>query len=104
MSHSQEVRQKIAEDRRLSLLLLLKGEPDYSLNTYLLREALTDFGHGVGAEVLLADVDMLESVALVTRRTVGGISIVTATDKGVDVAAGRVVISGVKRPRPGSGA
>lgn len=102
MTHTQELRNKIAEDRRLSILLLLKDEPDYSLNAYILRDALAMLGHSVGADVLFADTDMLESIGCVTQRTTSGIRVITATDKGVDVAMGRVVITGVKRPRPAS--
>ena len=78
-------------DRRLVILRLLEQAPDYRGNAYLLQSALEGFGHAVG---------MMEQ-GLVQFETVGSVGIATLTQRGADVANGRSVVPGVKRPAPG---
>ena len=48
-----------------------------------------------------ADAAWLEEQGLVSCEDLGGIIVVKITQRGLDVAEGRAVIPGVKRPGPG---
>ena len=89
------------EDRRLVLLRLLAESGDYRANLFLLQTASAGFGHSVSMDRLHADVDWLEEQSLVKTDGVGGVCIVTLTQRGLDVAQGRAHCTGVKRPMPG---
>ena len=88
-------------DRRLMILRLLAEAPDYRANTYLLASALSSMGHAVGADRQRTDLAWLDEQGLVARETVGGIAIARLSERGADVAAGRAVTPGVRRPTPG---
>mgnify|MGYP001497775616 CR=1 FL=1 len=83
----------VTADRRLVVLRLLEQAPDYRGNAFLLQRALDGFGHAVGMDRLgtdlawLAEQDLLKLIATLTQR-------------GADVAHGRVVVPGVARPAP----
>ncbi len=89
------------EDRRLVLLRLLAESGDYRANLFLLQTAAAGFGHSVSMDRLHGDIDWLEEQALVKTDGVGGVCIVTLTQRGLDVAQGRAHCTGVKRPMPG---
>lgn len=88
-------------DRRLLILRALAEEPDYSLSDIVLRGLLAEFGHDVPLDTVRADLDWLARAGLVTTGEAGSALVATVTTRGVDVAAGRVRIEGVRRPRPG---
>ena len=90
-----------AENRRCAFLRFLADDPDYSLNTSVLQTALAAIGHGVSRDQIETDAAWLEEQGLVAREDLGGIVVVTLTQRGADVAAGRTVVPGVKRPGPG---
>ena len=92
----------VAADRRLVVLRLLEQAPDYRGNAYLLQSALTTFGHTVGMDRLATELAWLEEQGLLAVETVGSVTIATLTQRGADVAAGRSVVPGVKRPAPGA--
>jgi len=92
--------QHLAEDRRLSILLLLDAAPGSASNEALLQAALPEFGHDAPADVVRADLAWLAEAGLVTTRDTRGLTIATITQRGTDVAAGRARHPGVKRPRP----
>lgn len=88
-------------DRRLVILRLLEQAPDYRGNAYLLQSALEGFGHAVGMDRLVTDLHWLMEQGLAQFETVGSVGIATLTQRGADVANGRSVVPGVKRPAPG---
>jgi hypothetical protein len=90
----------VAEDRRLSLLLLLADSPAYAANEHLLRAALEGFGHLPSTDQVRGDLAWLAEQGLAETSDVAGVSIAKATARGLDVAAGRAVQPGVKRPSP----
>lgn len=100
MSHNEQFRKKLAEDRRLVILRFLAEEPDYRLNTSLLQDALDSIGHRVSRDVVHADAAWLEDAGLVTREQLGPVLIIKLTARGVDAATGRTIVPGVKRPGP----
>ena len=90
-----------AENRRCAFLRFLNEDPDYCMNTSVLQTALEAIGHGVSRDVVNGDAAWLEEQGLVTCDDLGGIIVVKLTQRGADVAAGRAVVPGVKRPGPG---
>ena len=88
------------EDRRLAILRLLAESTDYRANLYLLQTALESFGHNVSHDRLHADLDWLYEQGLVTVAGLAGITLARLTERGADVAAGRAIVTGVKRPGP----
>jgi len=91
----------LAADRRLVILKLLAQAPDWSCSVYLLQAALGDFRHSVGIGALIEDLHFLQNNGVVILDTVAGVAMPRLTVTGNDVAAGRVVIAGVKSPIPG---
>lgn len=91
----------ITEDRRLSLLLVLVETPGYSANAFLLRDAIgAIYGHVASVDQVRGDVAWLAEQGLVTSKTTGDVTLATLTARGADVAAGRAVVPGVKKPLP----
>lgn len=91
----------ITEDRRLSLLLVLKETPGYSANAFLLRDAIDSiYGHAASIDQVRTDIAWLAEQALVTSRTAGDVMLATLTARGADAAAGRAQVPGVKKPMP----
>lgn len=90
----------VEEDRRLTILLLLSESPDYKANHFLIQSALDGFGHTVSVDRLKADLAWLAEQGLVTQQETAGVQVPQLTDRGLDVAQGRVVHPGIKRPRP----
>ncbi len=91
-----------SEDRKLAELRFLAESNDYSLNAGVMQTALSEVGHNVSREVILADFSFLEELDLVkTKHTLDGkVHVATLTGRGDDVAHGRTVVPGVKKPRP----
>lgn len=90
-----------AESRRCAFLRFLAADADYAMNTSLLQSALESVGHGVSRDCVNADAAWLEEQGLASREDLGGIIVVKITQRGLDVAEGRSVVPGVKRPGPG---
>lgn len=91
----------LAEDRRLSLLRLLAEAPGASANTYVLHTALQAVGHSCSGDQVETDAAWLAEQGLATVEDLGKVRVVHLTARGDDVAAGRAVVPGVKRPVPG---
>ena len=96
------IQQKFTEDRRLVILRFLEEDPDYRMNTSLMRDALDVAGHRVSRDVLMADAAWLQDCGLLAMTEMGGITLLRLTERGADVATGRTVVPGVKRPSPKS--
>lgn len=91
----------ITEDRRLSLLLVLRETPGYSANAFLLRDAIHDiYGHSASIDQIRTDVAWLAEQGLVTAKNSGDVQLAALTGRGVDVALGRATQPGVKKPMP----
>ena len=90
--------QMMAEDRRLSILLLL--DDAIAANEALLQTALSNFGHTPSADQVAGDIAWLAEQGLVTTSGLAGLVVAKITQRGSDVANGRAVVPGVQRPRP----
>lgn len=88
----------LAEDRRLVILRVLSELPAYRTNSFLLSTLLGKFGHEPSADQVKGDLAWLEEQQLLTVEVVESVHIATLTTRGADVAAGRAVVPGVKRP------
>lgn len=93
--------QLLSEDRRLVILRLLSAAPEYTLNAFVLRPGLEAVGHGISADQLATELVWLAEQGLVELEAVVNVAVARLTSRGADVAAGRVVTPGVKRPEPG---
>jgi len=87
------------QNARLQILRLLKEQPAYSANVPLIRDALEGMGIALSKDVVQGQVDWLAEQGLVTQED-RGFTVAKATDRGVEVAAGRARVSGVPAPDP----
>lgn len=88
----------LAEDRRLVILRVLAELPAYRTNSFLLTTLLAKFGHEPSADQVKGDLAWLQEQGLATVEVVESVHIATLTTRGADVAAGRAMVPGVKRP------
>lgn len=102
MNHNEEFRRVLAEDRRLVLLRFLDEAPARALNTSVLHTALDAYGHVVSRDQVETDAAWLAEQGLISLESVGPVRVATLTGRGSDVAQGRAVVPGVKRPGPRS--
>lgn len=92
--------QVATEDRRLAVLRILEGSPEYRANAYLIQKMLAGFGHAPSLDQLNGDLAWLAEQGLLEVQTVGAVQIPQLLARGVDAACGRAVIPGVARPMP----
>lgn len=88
-------------DRRLVILRVLAEAPGYAANQYVLGSALRAYGHDVSQDRLQADLYWLAEQTLVAIDDSAGVLTAKISQRGADVAAGRAIVPGVKRPEPG---
>ncbi len=100
MNHNQKLQQLKAANRRLAMLRFLAEEPDYSLNTSILQEALDSIGIREIRAVIHADGAWLEHLGIITTEDLVSFRVFSLTSLGLDVVEGRIVIDGIKRPKP----
>ncbi|MBU2967072.1 ArsR family transcriptional regulator [Amphritea sp. 2_MG-2023] len=90
------------EDRRLVLLRLLAEDTDYKINSSILQQGLGMYGHSISRDKLHSEIAWLTEQDLVSYEELNSVQVVTLTQRGLDVAQGRAVVPGVKRPGPGA--
>ena len=95
-----EYRQLITENQRLAVLKFLKDDGDYTLNTSILQDGLTAIGLDISRDKLETEVNWLKEQGLVEIEHYCSVTVVKLTGRGLDVAEGRAIVPGVKRPRP----
>lgn len=87
-------------DMRLVLLRVLVDMPAYRSNSSVLTSMLDKFGHSASRDQVKTELGWLDEQGLVTLIDAGDVRVATLTERGHDVAAGRAVVHGVKRPGP----
>ena len=87
-------------DRRLVILRCLREDSGYNLNESVLQAMLEALGHNVSRDRVRTDLGWLAEQGLVTIEAVVSVQVVTITDRGIDVATGKAIVPGIKRPRP----
>jgi repressor of nif and glnA expression len=90
----------VQEDMRLVILRILAEDADYSINEYILRQAMNYVGHNVSRDKLHTELAWLEEQGLLTVRDVMGVKVAKLTTRGLDTANGAAIMPGVKRPGP----
>lgn len=91
-----------AEQQRVIILQLLNEDSDCCLNEQMLQRGLEMFGHNVSLDKVRTEVAWLEEQGCVTTETVGpSVTLVTLTDRGLDVVNQRAVVPGIDRPVKG---
>ena len=90
----------VAEDQRLRVLQILERAAGYDLNIHVLRMELEHLGHRPSLDALRGELAWLEEAGLAGTRLVQDLVVAVATERGLDVAAGRARVPGVARPRP----
>lgn len=90
----------VAAERRLAILQVLADSTNYQANEYTLEAVLAELAHSVSNVRLRADLARLAELGLLETSTVGGVTIAKLRQDGLDVALGKSVAPGVKRPRP----
>jgi hypothetical protein len=93
----------LAEHRRLSVLKVLVKGGGFS-NESILKDAVEEVGLGAGLtrEVMREDLKFLEERAAIKIEWVGDtLAVAHITVRGVDIATGRILVEGIKRPSIG---
>lgn len=85
---------------RVTLLRLLSEDPGYTLNDSILTDLTENYGFTPSRDRVRTELSWLAEQGLVTLDTEPGITIATLTQRGEDVARGRAMTPGVKRPSP----
>jgi hypothetical protein len=98
---SRAYSERIAEERRLTMLTILKDMPEHRLNLAILYSELDALAVPCTLVDLRADAEWLASQRLIERtEIVKGVTVLTLTADGLDVARGKRLHPGVMRPGP----
>lgn len=88
----------LREDQRLVILRILARMPSYRANSSVLTTALDQYGHSPSRDQVKTELRWLQEQGLIAIEDVSDLLIATLTERGADVAAGRAVVPGVKKP------
>lgn len=90
----------LREDWRLAMLQILAESMGYSANLSVLCTLLERMAHHLSRDQVRAELAWLADQGLVTLQDLGATLVARLTERGADVAAGRALVPGVKRPSP----
>lgn len=96
MNYAELVRQ----ESRLVLLRILAEVPGYEANSSILQSALESFGLQLSRDLVHTELAWLAEQGLVATKSIATVQIATLTSRGMDVATGRAVVPGIKKPGP----
>lgn len=96
MSYEETLRKHL----RITILRLLLEDPDYTLNDSLITDLTADYGFTPSRDKVRTELSWLKEQGLVTTDNDPHITIATLSERGADVARGRVTVPGIKRPSP----
>jgi hypothetical protein len=85
---------------RITILRLLEAQAGYSANCSILRDGAEAVGLTASRDQVRGEIAWLAEQGLVTMRAVENLTIAKSTERGLDVAAGRARVPGVKPPSP----
>jgi len=97
---NQQFSDYLRQDQRLVMLRILSELPQYRSNSSVLASLLGEFGHHPSRDQVKAELVWLGEQGLVKVEDIGSVLVVTLTERGADVAAGRASVPGVSKPRP----
>ncbi len=95
---SKTFAERMDEDRRLVILRILADSLGYKANSSVVCNLLDGYGHAVSRDYVKTQLAWLAEQQLLTIDDVGPILVAELTERGQDVARGRAVVPGVKRP------
>ncbi|EPO8089451.1 ArsR family transcriptional regulator [Pseudomonas aeruginosa] len=90
----------LRQDQRLVMLRILSEVPQYRANSSVITSLLGEFGHHPSRDQVKTELTWLGDQGLVKVEDIGSVLVVTLTERGADVAAGRASVPGVSKPRP----
>lgn len=93
----------IREHRRLTILRCLHEQADFRLNGSVILDELHAYSFNLSADELRTELAWLEEQGLLVQDMIGNLKIAELTERGADVAMGRTITPGVRRPRPRRG-
>lgn len=89
----------LIEDMRLVVLRSLSEMPQYRSNSSVLHSFITRYGHSFSRDQLRTQLHWLVEQDLIEiEDDLGNVLVVKLTERGDDVAHGRITTYGVKRP------
>ena len=94
-------KEAITADQRLLILRALSQAHKYTAAARLLRSFLDSLGRPVSSDLVEHDLAWLAEMGLITTARLGQETAATLLPRGLDVAEGRTVVPGVRRPEPG---
>ncbi len=94
-----QFKERITEDQRLVILRSLKDMNGYEANESIIDSCLELYGHKISRDQVRSHLAWLQEQDLISLRDVSGCQIAKLTGRGEDVATGKAVVPGVKRPR-----
>ncbi|TVP08640.1 ArsR family transcriptional regulator [Shewanella sp. KCT] len=89
------------EHQRLVILRMLTEVAGFDLNESILQDGLIVYGLDISRDGLRTQLAWLEEQGLIRLEKLGGTQKAVLTSRGEDVATGRAVVPGIKRPRAG---
>jgi len=92
--------QTLQEHLRITILRTLVDDPNYTLNDSMITDLTEAWGFTPSRDKVRTELAWLKEQGLVTYENDPHILIVSLTERGADVARGRTVVPGVKRPSP----
>ncbi|HVY32843.1 MAG TPA: hypothetical protein VG960_00355 [Caulobacteraceae bacterium] len=93
-------REVFGEHLRLTILRVLAESPTWSANDAILKGAAVELGIAATRDQVRTELAWLSEQRLVATHMVGELTVATATERGLDVAAGQAFQPGVARPTP----
>lgn len=91
----------VSEDIRLEILRILEQDPDYAQNDRIIGAVLASVGHDVSQDKLITELHWLAEQGLLGIEVISNLTVARLTTRGADVAKGKSIVPGVRRPRPG---
>lgn len=90
----------LREERRLVILRLLADMPGYQANSSVLAGQLDRIGVPSTRDQVNTELDWLAEQGLIRVESLDFVRLATITSRGAEVAAGKALVTGVKRPSP----
>ncbi|MFD3263345.1 VpaChn25_0724 family phage protein [Phenylobacterium ferrooxidans] len=89
-----------SEHLRLAILKVLNTAPACRANSSILHSAVDELGLTATRDQVKTELAWLAEQRLLTNVAAGDLVVATLTERGCDVADGRTVTPGVRRPTP----
>lgn len=90
----------LRQDQRLVVLRILSELPQFRSNSSVMANLLGEYGHHPSRDQVKTELVWLGEQNLIKVEDIGSVLVVTLTERGADVAAGRASVPGVSKPRP----